>query len=615
MNSLFRKTERPDSVESLFEPPEWHWLKSGDVSWWVRSEWQHALLGPDGLRLEEWRRRGQLTLVKKHHYRVVYRAELDEGSAVYVKHFLVPGVRAKLRQWVRRGKGRNEGQRSKYLSALGVPTITPVALGEQRRSSLLLENYLITHAIRDAVSLEQFLEVEFPGWPAARRPRLRRNLATALAVMTARLHDAGFYHLDYHPGNILVQVGDDDKPRLAIIDLDGLRVTHSFWQFWEDFARLFRIRFEARKLSAPLTWVESRRNLALFNHYFWIRSNRTDRFRFLRAYLRGRETPCPSLSEFARAIETATRDWAERLWRSWGKRCRKTSKYFIAESGARSWSVASRGLDRDTVRALLDDPDAPFGREGTVILKDSRTTTVAETTMLVDGNPTRVIYKRFNKKKWLDPVLTYFRPSRAWQAWQAAQHLTSRGVPTPRNLAFIARLRPFPRDLFWYLPHETYLVTVKADPSVTLNEYVTKTLPRLDPQTRRLQIRRLTVALARLLRSLHERSLSHRDLKGSNILVLGNPATPEIELSLIDLVGVRLNHPLPRHRRAQNLARLYLSLANIPGVTRTDSLRFLRVYFPWGLAPGNDWKGLWRAISAYGETKRSKNERRGRILT
>jgi hypothetical protein len=337
--------------------------------------------------------------------------------------------------------------------------------------------------------------------------------------------------------------------------------------------------------------------------------------RFLRAYLRSRAARCPSPGDFARGIETATRDWAERMWRSWGKRCRKTSKYFIAESGPLTWSVASRGLDCATLRMLRDNPDLPFSQPGTVILKNSRTTTVAETTMVVDGKPTRVIYKRFNKKKWLDPVLTYFRPSRAWQAWQAAQHLASRGIPTPRNQAFIARLRPFPRDLFWYHPHETYLVTAKAEPSVTLNEYVNHTLPRLDPRSRRLQIRRLTDALARLLRAMHERSLSHRDLKGSNILVLGNPDTPDIELSLIDLVGVRLNHPIPRHRRAQNLARLYLSVAKIPGVTRTDSLRFLRAYFPWGLAPQNDWKALWRAISAYGHTKRTKNERRGRVLT
>ena len=75
------------------------------------------------------------------------------------------------------------------------------------------------------------------------------------------------------------------------------------------------------------------------------------------------------------------------------------------------------------MRSLLDDPDRPFETRATTILKDSRTTTVAETTMLVKGQPTAVIYKRFNRKKWLDPLLALFRPSRAWRSWQAGQDL------------------------------------------------------------------------------------------------------------------------------------------------------------------------------------------------
>jgi serine/threonine protein kinase len=614
MNWLFAKTERPDSAEGLFEPPEWRWAQTGDVGWWVRADWQADLIGPEGLRLDEWGRQGRLTVIKRHPYRVVYRADLEEGGSVYVKHFLVPGLRSKLRQWFRRGKGRNEGQRTRYLNALGVPTITPVALGEQRRQTLLMENYLVTHALSESVPLQQFLEEKLPEWPVERRARLCRNIADALAVMTARLHDAGFYHLDYHPGNIMVQVGDDDQPRLAIIDLDGLRVTRWFWQFWEDIARLFMIHFDARQLSSPLTWLESQRNLALLNHYFWLRCGRTDRFRFVRAYVRARQLPPPELAEFANGIEDATRDWAERLWRRWGRRCQRSNKYFRSAKGPRTWSIASRSLDPQVLKQLLADPDAPFRAEGTIVLKDSHTTTVAETTLLVDGQPTRVIYKRFNKKKWIDPFLTYFRPSRGWQAWQAAQHLVSRAMPTPQSLAFIARMRRFPFDIFWYLPHETYVVTVKQEGSITLGDYIREVLPRLDPQMRRERIERFTIALARLLRTLHERSLSHRDLKAANILVVGDQAA-EFELSLIDLVGVRLIHPLPRHRRVQNLARLSLSLDIVKGRTRTDALRFLRAYLSWGLSPFNQWKELWRSVVASSEIKRQRNERHGRVLS
>jgi serine/threonine protein kinase len=577
--------------ERLFGSSDWLWDQSGDVGWWVRSDWHRSLLGDHGLRLAEWKDQGRLQVVKKGPHRVVYRADLPEGP-VFVKHFLVPGWAAKLRQWFRRGKGRNEWRRTRYLDAIGIPTITPIALGEQRKGKFLFENYLITPEIAGSVPLDEFVEKRLPAWPERRRARMRQEIAEALAVLTARLHDAGFVHQDFHPGNLLVRIGDDGRPSLAMIDLDALRVT--------------------RRLS----WADAGKNLALLNHYFWLRSDRSDRQRFLHHYLAARGSVPPDRHAFAREIEQATRVWAERLWRRWGKRCNGTNKYFKKLRGDHAWSIASRTLDRREVRALMADPDAPFTRDDTVILKDSRTTTVAETTMNVGGAPTWVIYKRFNRKKWLDPLLTWFRPSRAWQSWQAAQHLVSRALPTPDNLAFIARLRPFWRDpLFWYLPHETYLVTLKAEPSIALGDYVRNVLPNLDPAACRAQTRRLALALARLLRTLHERSLSDRDLKTANIMIVGDPEADPPALCIIDLVGVRLAHPLPYHRRVQNLARLSLSLENVPGRNRTLALAFLRSYLPWGLSPSNDWKGLWRDVEACAHHKVERNRRRGRALS
>jgi serine/threonine protein kinase len=573
----------------IFRPPEWRWSKADDTGWWVRSDWAAELLRDGRLPLDDWKKSGRLTTVKRGPHRVVYRADLAQGS-VYVKHFLVPNFRAKARQWFRSGKGRNEGRRAANLEAIGVPTITPVALGERRVRSFLLENYLVTKAIAGTVPLDEFVEQRIPLMPPERAGRIRRDLAKVLADLTARLHDAGFVHQDFHPGNILIRLEADDSLRLAVIDLDALRRT--------------------RRLS----WSEARENLALLNHYFWIRCNRSDRYRFLAAYLRARQTPTkPDPRGLARAIERATRAWAERLWRRWGRRCRGRNKYFNIHRGKSAWAVASRDLDPACVERILADPEAPIREPGAVILKDSRTALVAETTVKVKGRPTRVIYKRFNPKKTLEAVLNWFRPSRALRAWQAGQHLRSRGLPTPQNLAYIVRTGPWPLGRLF--AGRAYLVTIKAEPSITLWDYTRQVLPTLSAEERRARIRGLTLGLARLLRVLHERSISDRDLKAANLLIVGDPAQPEPELTLIDLVGVQLLHPLPAGRRLQNLARLQISLADAPGRTRTDALRFLRAYLPWGLTARNDWKGLWRTVARLVADKEAQNRRRGRPIS
>ena len=135
--SRLQEAEASEGIRRMFKPPEWEWSQFGDVGWWSRDGWGDVLLGPEGLRLDEWREQGRLTTIKSGPHRVVYRVDLPQGT-IYVKHFLVPDWRATLRQWVRRGKGRNEGKRSQHLASIGVPTITPIALGERRKRKFLV---------------------------------------------------------------------------------------------------------------------------------------------------------------------------------------------------------------------------------------------------------------------------------------------------------------------------------------------------------------------------------------------------------------------------------------------------------------------------------------------
>jgi hypothetical protein len=281
-------------------------------------------------------------------------------------------------------------------------------------------------------------------------------------------------------------------------------------------------------------------------------------------------------------------------------------------------------LADDVLQALLRDPDEPFRRPGVKLLKDSRSSTVAELEMSVGGVVRRVIYKRFRLTSWKDPWLALVRPTGALRSWVYGHALRLRWLPTPRPLAVLHRRRVLG------LCREGYLLTAKVDGAEDLHEHMTR-LRALPADQRRRALRDLLGQVARLVRDLHQRGLSHRDLKAVNILVVhdqaGTAASQEASAEpydhwpltgarvwLIDLVGVRRYRRLGRRRKVQNLARLHASFVHDPVLSRTDKLRFLRLYLQCGLYGKAGWKGWWREIDRATLAKVARNVRSGRIL-
>ncbi len=232
---------------------------------------------------------------------------------------------------------------------------------------------------------------------------------------------------------------------------------------------------------------------------------------------------------------------------------------------------------------LMAAPDEPFLRPGAVVLKDSPSSTVIEFDLLVDGVPRRVIYKRFAVTRWSDPWASLFRPPPALRSYVMGHGLRLRGLPTPRPLAVWHRRR-------FGLACEGYLLTERVPGARELPDHVAS-LGRLSPAERRAVLGDLIRQAGRLLAVLHDRRLSHRDLKGPNLLVNAVPCTVSSRgvmegrptddgpLSLlqqiwfIDLVGVRRQAVLSPGRRVRNLSRLYASFHGCGTLTRTDLLR------------------------------------------
>jgi tRNA A-37 threonylcarbamoyl transferase component Bud32 len=548
------------------------------------------LFGPDGLRLDEWLAAGQAQVVKHGPHRTVYRV-VRGGLDFHVKHNRAADRRARLREFVRGSKARSEYEKALAVADHGVPTVVPLAVGEPHGCGRWRGSFLITRTLPDTRPLTSFLEETLPEAAPARRARLRQRLAAALGQFLARMHDAGIRHLDLHPGNLLLRLGADDRPELSLIDLHAVRL-------------------------GALSWRARRANLILFNRWFMLHSERTDRLRFWRAYQSAAACglacqPAKPRAAAARIAELERGSLASnlRFWRGMDRRCVNANRRFRRFHVGPMKGHAVADLDPEVLAPLLADPDALFARPDVTVLKKSPSSAVVEFDLPGPSGPRRVVCKRFAVTAWTDPWVALVRPPPALRSYVMGHGLLLRRLPTPRPLAVWHRYRHG-------LCREGYLLTEKVAGARDLLGAVAD-LGRLPSAPRRTGLRRLIDRVARLVALLHERHLSHRDLKAANVLVSGAAEAADAEgvaVWLIDLVGVRRLRKLRRSRRVQNLARLHASFLGHPGLMRTDKLRFLRVYLRRGLRGRTGWKLWWRQVEAATAAKVRRNLRNGRPL-
>jgi tRNA A-37 threonylcarbamoyl transferase component Bud32 len=541
---------------------------------WFLSDW---LRGQFGDRVTDWLG-GAVDVVKCGPHRDVYRLRAN-GLDVHVKHYRPTGLRSRIREALRPVKAKREYERGLTLRQRGVPTPLPLAWGTSVGES---SSWLVTETFAGGVPLNTYLEVGLPAEPAELRAGLRLQIAKSLGTFVARLHAAGVFHHDLHPGNLLVRWAADGRPEIALIDL------------------------HATSLRPRCRWADCRRNLVVFNRYFALRATRSDRRRFWEAYLAtlGPVVPPPA-GQAARELERATADSNRVFWRGRDRRCLANNRYYRRVSVGSQRGYAVRDLDDQILQELMANTDAPFDSAKCQVMKRSPSSAVVAFELPSgSGVPRRVVLKRFAVRSAQGPWLGLVRPTAALRSWLYGHGLHERRLPTPRPLAVFYRYRAG-------LPREGYLLSEMIEGATELHDWLRR-LGTLGARDRTAALRQRADYLARLIRGFHDRGLTHRDLKAANVLTPIDPA--DHRAWLIDLVGVRRPRHVTPRRRAKNLARLNASFADHPWVTRTQRLRFLATYLEWGLRGKSGWKAWWREIGQATQAKVARNTRRGRPL-
>jgi tRNA A-37 threonylcarbamoyl transferase component Bud32 len=249
---------------------------------------------------------------------------------------------------------------------------------------------------------------------------------------------------------------------------------------------------------------------------------------------------------------------------------------------------AVRDLPDAACNAILHNPKRLLRDSIHRPLKIGPISLIVRGVLPLDGGPIEIVYKRARPRNWLKALADRFRRGRATRAWYLGHALLSRGIPTARPLLACEPRHP----RFW---RESYLATQWIDGAEDLHRWGRRVAAQ--PETQRLRLAaHCAETLGRLLGRMHAQQISHRDLKGNNVLIVEGDG--EMWPWLIDLDGVRIHRRISAARRAADLARLATSAEAHPWITRTIRYRFLRVYaeqFPRGAV---ECRSLWRAIAA-----------------
>jgi tRNA A-37 threonylcarbamoyl transferase component Bud32 len=485
---------------------------------------------------------GLAVVIKDRPQRTIFRVHLA-GHDLHVKQCKVCGWRAWFRERFRAPKAHLEYSKLLAAAARHVSTVTALGCGTGRAESVL-----VTSTISDAIPLADWLET----W---HRVRERFAVSIALGQFMARIHHAGVLHPDPHPGNILIR--DSAEPKFFLLDLHDAR------------------------FGPPASERASLANLVLFNRWFILRTNRSDRMRFWRAYVveRTRLANRDVINYFqARDLEWQTSRSNLRFWRGRTRRCVEENRRFRRVAIGRHAGHLVSDWPMDAI-----DPADDFTCG--LVLKDSRSSAVVVRDMAIGGSSRVVVCKHFR------------RSARACRrAWINGHAFLDCLLPTPRPLAMFRRFR-------FGLPRDGLLVTEFIPDAINLREAVT------DASRRRERVE----LVARIVRHMHQRGWSHRDLKAANVLLAPDSSGRE-SARFIDLAGASRPIRLSRGRRAKDLTRLNASFHDLPQLSRTDRLRFLRAYLNWNVHGRGDWKTWWRCIVARTRGKVAKNRRRGRPL-
>jgi len=152
-------------------------------------------------------------------------------QTIMVKSFKVPHLLNRIiYTYFRDSKAQKSYDNALYLRSLEINTPEPIAIIKELTPTLHKSFFLSVAFEYDFTIREPLLDIEFED---------REAIFKAFALFTADLHNKGVLHLDYSPGNILVQ-RIEDAYVFSIVDINRMQFkTLTQEERFKNFSRLW----------------------------------------------------------------------------------------------------------------------------------------------------------------------------------------------------------------------------------------------------------------------------------------------------------------------------------------------------------------------------------------
>jgi tRNA A-37 threonylcarbamoyl transferase component Bud32 len=249
----------------------------------------------------------------------------------------------------------------------------------------------------------------------------------------------------------------------------------------------------------------------------------------------------------------------------------------------------------------MHNPDRAFSEPASTIIKDSHTTSSCTLPLQVAGKKVELHIKRYNYQNIFYALKNLFRASRGKRVWKAAHGLVLRAVTTPQPVSFVEQRKG--RFLI-----KSFFITLKIDQSLPLITLLQNGLSGARTETSESK-NALIHQAAKLVSTMHERGIRHRDLKSANILAQKIPGQQE-KLYLLDLDSTMIKKRITKKDAIKDLARLNASLLDTKTVSTPNRLKFLKYYLHVRKTKNQKVGEYWQAIVFHTKKKLEKSGRK-----